>query len=236
MKNRKQKMLEYEQKYSHIPKNYIDRLNYLYDTLDIDDIKSQEIINTRNAFINSTYYTTLNIIMYEIPEHTPRPRARIINRKGIINAATGNNSFIQVYSLTGRDNKQYMKTFAQDNIHELETLLCTPCDIELRTYFPTPKYYNKTQIFMAEIGLDRPLSKPDYDNIEKPYGDMFTDTVWIDDIVVVDATIRKFYSILPRVEIILQYQNQLYNKHQYKQMIGRKNYAKEMNVQYFGGS
>ena len=44
MKNRKTKMIEYEEKYGLIPKNYIERLNWLYDTLKIDDNKSNEII------------------------------------------------------------------------------------------------------------------------------------------------------------------------------------------------
>jgi Holliday junction resolvase RusA-like endonuclease len=228
-------MLEYESKYYDIPRDLEGRINYLYDKLNIDDTKSEEILAYRDAYIQSTYYKTINITMYEIPEHTPRPRARIISKKGIINAATGNNSFIQVYSLTGRDNKQYMERFTKDNLQELEYLLCVPCNLELRTYFPTPKYYNKTQMFMAEIGLDRPINKPDFDNIEKSYGDMFTDNIWVDDIVVVDATIRKFYSILPRVEIILQYQNHLYNKHQHDAMLKRKNYTEGMNIDYFGG-
>ena len=235
MKNRKQKMLEYEEKYGNIPKDYIQRLNWLYDTLKIDDKKSEEIIEARNRFINSTYYETIRIVLYEIPEYTPRPRARIVHKKDIINAATGNNSFIQVYSLTGRQNREYMKQFTQSNLSELETLLCTPCDIEYRSYFPTPKYYNKTQIFLAEIGLDRPVAKPDFDNIEKAYGDSFTGNIWIDDILVVDAIIRKYYPVLPRVEIDLMYSNQLYNIHQYKAMIKRKDYTEEMNVQYFGG-
>lgn len=235
MKSKRQKVIEYEQKYGTIPKNYIDRLNWMYDNFNIDDKKSQEIIDARNRFINSTYYETIRIVLYEIPEYTPRPRARIINKKDIINAATGNNSFIQVYSITGRQNREYMKQFVSSNMNYLETLLCTPCDIEYRSYFPTPKYYNKTQIFLAEIGLDRPVSKPDFDNIEKAYGDAFTGNIWIDDILVVDATIRKYFSILPRVEIDLMYSNQLYNNHQYKAMIKRKDYTEEMNVNYFGG-
>lgn len=235
MKSKRQKVIEYEQKYGTIPKNYIDRLNWMYDNFNIDDKKSQEIIDARNRFINSTYYETIRIVLYEIPEYTPRPRARIINKKDIINAATGNNSFIQVYSITGRQNREYMKQFVSSNMNYLETLLCTPCDIEYRSYFPTPKYYNKTQIFLAEIGLDRPMAKPDFDNIEKSYGDSFTGNVWIDDIVVVDATIRKYFSILPRVEIDLMYSNQLYNYHQYKAMIKRKDYTEEMKVKYFGG-
>lgn len=233
MKNKKQKILEYHDKYNHIPKGYIERLEWLYETLNIDDKKSDEILRARENFINTTYYKTLNLVFYEIPEYTPRPRARIINRAGVINAATGNNSFIQVYSITGRQNREYMEMYTKQNLSELEQLLCTPCDIEYNTYFPTPSYYNKTQIFLAEIGLDRPIIKPDFDNIEKSYADAFTGNIWIDDIVVVDASFHKYYSVLPRVEIILKYSNQLCNNHQYKSMINRKDFTDEMNVDYF---
>ena len=233
MKNKKQKILEYYDKYNHIPKGYIERLEWLYETLNIDDKKSDEILRARENFINTTYYKTLNLVFYEIPEYTPRPRARIINKAGVINAATGNNSFIQVYSITGRQNREYMEVYTKQNLSELEQLLCTPCDIEYNTYFPTPSYYNKTQIFLAEIGLDRPIIKPDFDNIEKSYADAFTGNIWIDDIVVVDASFHKYYSVLPRVEIILKYSNQLCNNHQYKSMINRKDFTNEMNVDYF---
>lgn len=233
MKNKKQKILEYYDKYNHIPKGYIERLEWLYETLNIDDKKSDEILRARENFINTTYYKTLNLVFYEIPEYTPRPRARIINKAGVINAATGNNSFIQVYSITGRQNREYMEVYTKQNLSELEQLLCTPCDIEYNTYFPTPSYYNKIQIFLAEIGLDRPIIKPDFDNIEKSYADAFTGNIWIDDIVVVDASFHKYYSVLPRVEIILKYSNQLCNNHQYKSMINRKDFTDEMNVDYF---
>ena len=233
MKNKKQKLLEYHEKYSHIPKDYIQRLEWLYDTLHIDDKKSEEILQARANFINSTYYKTIKIVFYEIPEYTPRPRARLINKTGIINAATGNNSFIQVYSITGRQNKEYMQMYTKQNLQELEQLLCTPCDIEYTTYFPTPSYYNKTQVFLAEIGIDRPINKPDFDNIEKSYADAFTGNIWIDDIVVVDASFHKYYSVLPRVEVCLKYSNQLYNYHQYKAMINRKDFLEGMNVDYF---
>ena len=235
MKTKKQKVIEYEQKYHDIPRDYKERLPWLYDTLGVDDKKSEEILQGRSQLVNTTIYETIRIILYEIPEYTPRPRARMINKKGIINAATGNNSFIQVYSITGRQNKEYMRQYIQTNsVEHLDQLLCTPCNLELRAYFPTPKYYNKTETFLAEIGLDRPMNKPDFDNIEKSYGDSFTDNIWIDDIVVIDAMIRKFYSVLPRVEIDLMYSNQLFNQHQYKAMIKRKNFNENMNLTYFG--
>ena len=234
MKSKKEKIIEYNEKYGHIPKDYTKRLEYLYDTLKINDASSDYILQARDAYIHSTYFEAIRLIMYEVPEFTPRPRARLITRNGILNSV-GTNSFIQVYSITGRSNKEYMAMYKKENLSYLDNLLCTPCDIEYRAYFPTPSYYNKTQIFLAEIGLDRPLIKPDFDNIEKSYGDAFTGNIWIDDIVVVDATIRKYYSILPRMEIDLKYSNQLCNQHQYKAMIRRKDYTEEMDIKYFGG-
>lgn len=234
MKSRKEKMIEYNQKYSHIPRDYVERLEYLYETLGIDDVKSDEILAARDRYISSTYFETIRMVIYEVPEYTPRPRARLINRKGVLNSI-GTNSFIQVYSITGRANKEYMKMFRQENLSYIDQLLCTPCDIEYRAYFPTPSYYNKTQIFLAEIGVDRPLIKPDFDNIEKSYSDAFTGNIWIDDIVVVDATFRKYYSVLPRMEIDLKYSNQLCNQYQYKAMTKRKDFTEDMSVDYFGG-
>lgn len=228
-------MIEYDSKYGHIPKDYTERLQYLYNTLKIDDKKSDEILMARENFIKSTYYSSIRIILYEIPEYTPRPRARLVHRSDIINSVTGGNDFIQVYSITGRQNREFMRMFTRENLRELNQLLCTPCDIEYKVYFPTPSAYNRVDMFLAEIGLIRPMTKPDFDNIEKSYADSFTGNVWIDDIVVVDATIRKYYSVLPRVEIDLKYANQVCNHHQFKTISSRKDFTEGMSLNYFGG-
>ena len=85
---------------------------------------------------------------------------------------------------------------------------------------------------MAEIGLNRPIVKPDWDNIGKLYSDMYNSNVWIDDALTIDGTVSKYYSILPRVEIDLGYLNAVYCKQQYLNIISRKDYEENMNLTY----
>ena len=61
---------------------------------------------------------------------------------------------------------------------------------------------------------------------------MFNGNIWIDDTLVVDGKVSKFYSILPRVEITVRYLNMLYNKYQYNNV---KNRMESDTIQYFGG-
>ena len=77
MKNRTERMIEYERAYGHIPRDYRERLTWLYDTLKLDDIMSDQIIQARDQLITSTYFTVIHIVLYEIPTFTPRPRAKM---------------------------------------------------------------------------------------------------------------------------------------------------------------
>ena len=74
---------------------------------------------------------------------------------------------------------------------------------------------------LAEAGYIRPICKPDFDNIEKKYSDMYTGNIWEDDSLVMHSSVDKYYSVLPRIEIRLRYLNMLYNKYQYKSMKNR---------------
>ena len=82
---------------------------------------------------------------------------------------------------------------------------------------------NTTDTMLAEIGMIRPaFAKPDWDNAGKKYCDMFNSNIWLDDTLVIDGSVHKYYSILPRVEIKLRYLNALYNKNMYNALIKRK--------------
>lgn len=233
MSNLKKKQQDYQLKYGDIPLNYKDRLEYLIDKYKLSNIDMDYILFERDRRMNSLYYTTIKVILYQIPQGAKRPRYRFVNRKNLISAAIENPGYIHVYSPDAASNHDYMKKLiTQQDFIQLDHLICTPCDVHYKAYFPTPKSFNKVETFMAEMGLNRPLTKPDFDNIEKLYSDMYNSNVWIDDALTIDATIGKYYSILPRVEIELNYLNAVFCKQQFDSIINRKDYEQSMNLSF----
>ena len=233
-KSRKQKASEYEQKYSHIPSDYQERLNWLYDTLHISERDAYNILMKRSEIINSLRYFTVNIVLFEIPEGSPRPRFRIVNRSNLSNMALSNPNFIHVYSLAGHEDSVFMKRLlSEEEFANLDQIIATPCTVDINAYLKTPSYYNREQTILAEIGLDRPIGKPDWDNIGKKYSDMFNKNVWLDDTLVVDGAVHKYYSVLPRIEIRLNFLNLLYNRHQYKSIVNRADFDNTIRLSYF---
>ena len=233
MKRRKQKEIEYEAKYNNIPRDYNERLEWLSNKLHLNSMKMDTIVGKYNTMKERLYFKRFFIVLYEIPEGSPRPRFRLVNRKNLRNMAIANPNFIHVYSPDAASNHDYMKKLiTQQDFIQLDHLICTPCDVHYKAYFPTPKSFNKVETFMAEMGLNRPLTKPDFDNIEKLYSDMYNSNVWIDDALTIDATIGKYYSILPRVEIELNYLNAVFCKQQFDSIINRKDYEQSMNLSF----
>lgn len=203
-----------------IPKDYQERINWIIDTYKISDAKLKDIIDTKEKMLQQMYYMPeLFVVIYEIPEGSPRPRARFIKSKGnnILANARSNPGFIQVYSITGAADKKFMQEFKTNNDFDfLESLIYTPCSVKYDAYFKTPSIFNSKEKMLAELGMIRPLSKPDFDNVEKKYSDMYTGNIWVDDSIVIESNFNKYYSELPRIEITLRYMNMLYNKYQYK--------------------
>ena len=233
-KTRKQKHDDYENKFGHIPIDYRERLDWLYDELKITDRQGFEILHNRDMMMQSLEYIDTEIILFEVPEGSPRPRFRLVNRANLSNMAMSNPNFVHVYSLTGKEDNVFMKRLmSQEDFHALDQMICTPCTIDIYAFMKTPSYYNREDTILAEIGLHRPISKPDWDNLGKKYSDMFNANMWLDDTLVVDGSIHRYYSVLPRIEIRLRYLNMVYNKHQYNSIIHRTDYNEDYNLQYF---
>lgn len=103
MKKRKDKEIEYLNKYSDIPLGYEDRLSWMIDKFNITEKKMNEILCRRDEILQEMSYSSLRFVLYEEPEGSPRPRFRIINRKQLLNAAIANSGlFILIPQLLAR--------------------------------------------------------------------------------------------------------------------------------------
>lgn len=231
MKRRKQKAEEYIKKFSDIPKNYYQRLDWLCDKLHLTKVKMDTIISQYYSMRNSLYYQSLFIVLYEIPEGSPRPRFRLVNRNNLANMAMSNPNFVHVYSPTGAEDNTYMKRLiSQEDFNYVNSIIYTPCNVTYTAFFKTPSYFNAVDTYLAELGVHNPITKPDWDNIGKKYSDMSNGNLWIDDRLVVRGVVEKYYSVLPRIEIKIDFLNMLTNKFQKESL--QKSY--DGDIRYYG--
>lgn len=227
-------MLEYEDKFADIPRDYEERLNWMYDKYEIDDTISCQILQERQNFINTTQYDTITFTLWEEPIATPRPRASIVNKRGILNAFEPR-SYIHIRQEGAAENHAWFEMYVREHLSKkISQMVSTSCYVRLASYMMTPVVFSKTDVFLAEIGLIRPLIKPDLDNITKCSLDMFNGNILLDDMLVTDLAVSKYYSVLPRTEVILSWANQLANAYQYRAIVKRKDFLPNMSVTYIG--
>lgn len=231
MKNRKEKQKEYFEKYHDIPIDYNDRLNWMIDNYNLSSMKMNMIINKKRNMENSLFYTRLKIVLLEDPEGAKRPRFRFITKSNFNRVAMESPGFVHVYSPNAAEDNNYMHRLIDQELIQLDSLIYTQCNITINAYIKTPSYFNTVDTFLAEIGYHRNISKPDWDNIGKKYSDMFNKNIWLDDSLVVDGRISKFYSILPRLEIYIDYLNCFTHKHQFDSVSNKNDID---NIFYIG--
>ena len=230
-KTRQQKANEYSAKFDHIPKDYYERLEWLYDHLHLTRSKCDAIIANYNTMRETLEYSTIFIVLYEVPEGSPRPRFRLVNRQNLANMAMANSNFVHVYSPSGAEDNRFMRRLTTtEEFDWLNHVIYTPCIVKYSTFFKTPSYFNAVDTYLAELGVHTPLSKPDWDNIGKKYSDMSNSNLWLDDRLVVSGTVEKWYSVLPRVEIRIDFLNMLTTHKQYNSIVS----SYDGDIRFFG--
>lgn len=231
MTTRKQKQCEYKDKYNSIPRDYDTRLVWLMDKLKLDNIDRTTITATINTMKEELYYTRFVIVLYEIPEGSPRPRYRVL-RTNVSRAALINPKNIIVYSPVGAIDNRYMKRLmTESDFAWMDTFISTPCIVNYKAYLPIPSNFDKIETYLAELGVYPAISKPDWDNIGKKYSDMTNENLWLDDRLVIKGTVEKYYSVLPRIEITIDYLNKCTNRHEAASILKSN---KEWKVSYCG--
>jgi len=106
--------------------------------------------------------------------------------------------------LKSRDFKQYVKIVASQ--HAPKELIKGPIILNVDVYRATPKKFQTgPKQLLIESGALRPTTKPDVDNYVKGVKDGLNKVIWQDDSQVIELTVRKFYSLSPRVVVCIKY-------------------------------
>lgn len=178
--------MELYNKYEDVPVDETERIELLMSRIKDKAVKDK--INERASLIRAIGKNSLHFVFYIIPKATPRPRFDPKRKIVYVKGAAVNKKFF----------KEVMKNY---DIKQIVTPIKFTCDC----YLPTPSSMTKSEQILAEMGLIRPISKPDWDNLGKSYSDMIQGVLIQDDSLIIEGVSRKFYSAKPRVEITIEY-------------------------------
>ena len=183
----KKELLEYEEKYGSIPNDRDERLQFIMSKAKDQD-RTFSSVPKEIERIRKIKWKTIKYVIYLIPKASPRPR-KSMNGHFYVNGAA--------------DNKRFFKNFYKETLDT--PIIDTPCKFYCDSYLPIPNDMSLVNQFLAELGLIRPLKKPDFDNLAKTYSDMTQGILLFDDALIIEGISRKWYSSKPRIEITFKY-------------------------------
>lgn len=103
-----------------------------------------------------------------------------------------------------RNYKAYVRMLATQAMKDSGfTMIEGPCCLSIDAYFEVPKSKSKKFREAALSGLEYPTKKPDLSNIVKGIEDAINNLVYKDDACIVSLSVCKFYSEVPRVEVVI---------------------------------
>lgn len=213
IKSRKVRLENYNSKYKDVPKtDPIERIMHcLGDKLTIK--KVQDIIKRKEEILSNLSYSHIKLTFYEEPINSERPRSR--NMGG----------FISTYVPNAKENKIYLQKFLSKLKKDLK-IIHTPIFIKLDIYHEMPDAVPLDEKVLFEMKLLNPATKPDWDNVSKSYTDNMIELLILDDDLIYKAQVEKFYSLLPRVELTVHFQDQFASKYVYKKIKSRKSFER----------
>ena len=112
-------------------------------------------------------------------------------------------NFVSTYTPTKtRDYETIIKEAAQKAMGSND-LLETPVTVAIHITVPIPKSHSIKRIKACLSGSERPIKKPDIDNIAKCFLDAMNEVVYLDDTQVLTLHITKVYGTVGMVEVMV---------------------------------
>lgn len=204
----KSKTDEYQKVYGMIPKDFEERLKWLFEKVEF----SKKDITTLFSKIDElavSNWMTRTYIFYMEPSYSSRPRQ--------------NPSTLTFYVPESHDAQQMFAHFME--VHSnLQEVVSTPCILQTKAYAKTPAGMSKIEHLAAELELLHNVNAPDWDNIGKLYCDMVQSALISNDSIVFRGEVEKFYSVLPRVEVTVRYMKKYDCKYNKRSIEKRKSF------------
>lgn len=113
-------------------------------------------------------------------------------------------NFVSTYTPTKtRDYETVIKEAAKKAMGSNE-LLKTPVTVAIYITVPIPQSYSKKRTEACLKDIERPIKKPDIDNIAKCFLDAMNDVVYKDDTQVLTLHVTKVYGTVGMVEVMVR--------------------------------
>lgn len=190
-------------KYKDVPEDKQERFTYLFDEL---NVKEKDLNRIKNIVDDIREYKRTNrksikMIFYIVPEGIARPRMGFGGRFYVPN--------IQKFY-------DYMDYYMNEHKELFNGFIFSECTLDLKYFLPMPSNMTKDEKILAEMKLIRCTKKPDWDNLGKST-DMFHKFI-LDDSLVTESRVRKYYSFKPRMEIKINYYDKSTNSYHRKSL------------------
>lgn len=228
---------EYAEKYGDIPDTQSDRLLYIKNSYKIDDDKLKTAISEIESIEEQHLHFTIPLV----PTPSPRPRYSFKTKHFYVSGAGDMHKYMDDFM---KDEELLVEYTAPDPdefaefvkyVSDQVGIICTRTRLEVTTYQPIPtSSQSGIEIYLAEMGLIRPIQNPDWDNLGKTYCDMIQGRLLLNDNIVADGVVHKYWSIKPRIIIDLSYQNAFDCKFNYNKITTStsfKKYVRQFGIQ-----
>lgn len=174
---------QYLEKYGKLPNTQEELLILLRGKFKL----KQDKIDAEIDRINNIPTEYLHLLIDIIPKGSPRPKY---------------SSFTKTFYVKGA---KRLHTYFQSLIKSNQ-IICTRVEYSLQVFQPTPiTSMTNQEVYLAEMGLIKPMSTPDWDNLAKTYTDSLQGILLLNDNIINPGHVYKYYSIKPRIVIDLKY-------------------------------
>ena len=213
-------VLPYNEKFKDIPKDYMERLSYLFRICPYTKDDLNELLEKIDVLMDGLW-ESVTYIFYMIPIPASRPKL--------------NTKTFTFYVKDAKNIKDVFDMFKRES-SGMDCVISTPSRLTAKVYMETPKGMNIQEKIACELELIHHINSPDWDNLGKQYCDVVQKVLISNDSIVCRGMVEKFYSVLPRVEVRLDYMTAYDCKYNKRTVENRKSFKENpltvKNVDY----